>query len=435
MAFLLPPAPKKYSQQNEQQARRLVQQAFDEAFARLTILEAEVAAGVTPPDPVGPTAGFTSTADFLVVSFTDASVAGDAAITARLWDFGDGTQSTAPNNTSPMHTYPDSGTYTVTLTVTDADGLEDEFTANVTVEEDSTTSPSGAPVFLTWGTSIDDNMPAAYTWWNGRQAADMTPANCVAMLDAFADAGVKTFVRLWRHNFVVDGAGNWQMSLFQQELDRYDTPTLRAKIAQRCQDGTIIGHVLADDILSANLWGNAAPLNGATLDNMAAYSRQLYPDLFTIVRARVFQCGSFNYQWLQSVNAQYVEGRGGVSQGGMTLAQYMAADVKAYADQEEADLAALPGGAGANMKMIYGLNVINGGHDSSGIPGDGSPANQFSMGGDELRIYADELAPRTYRMFTSWERGDDGDNDAYYNRSDIQASMHYIRNLCDSLGD
>ncbi len=39
-----------------------------------------------------------------------------------LWDFGDGTNSTAPN---PTHLFPGNGTYNITLTVTDANGCSD----------------------------------------------------------------------------------------------------------------------------------------------------------------------------------------------------------------------------------------------------------------------------------------------------------------------
>ena len=47
----------------------------------------------------------------LTVSFTDASA---GAINNRLWDFGDGTTSTANN---PSHTYTNTGTYTASLAV------------------------------------------------------------------------------------------------------------------------------------------------------------------------------------------------------------------------------------------------------------------------------------------------------------------------------
>jgi PKD repeat protein len=52
------------------------------------------------------------------VAFADAS-SGAAAVTGWAWDFGDGTTSTEQN---PTHKYASTGTYQVSLTVTDADG-------------------------------------------------------------------------------------------------------------------------------------------------------------------------------------------------------------------------------------------------------------------------------------------------------------------------
>jgi hypothetical protein len=48
------------------------------------------------------------------------SVDPDGTIVAYSWDFGDGAMSTA---SEPVHTYSAAGTYTVTLTVTDNEGL------------------------------------------------------------------------------------------------------------------------------------------------------------------------------------------------------------------------------------------------------------------------------------------------------------------------
>lgn len=77
-----------------------------------------------PPDDPPPTADFTadvrSGTTRLLVRF-DSSATNDngAAITAYLWDFGDGTTSTAAN---PAHLYSREGEFTVTLTVTNAGG-------------------------------------------------------------------------------------------------------------------------------------------------------------------------------------------------------------------------------------------------------------------------------------------------------------------------
>ena len=63
----------------------------------------------------------------LRVQFTDRSTSG-CAITAWLWEFGDGGTSTAQN---PVHTFLREGTFTVTLTVWDACGHSDSFSMQI----------------------------------------------------------------------------------------------------------------------------------------------------------------------------------------------------------------------------------------------------------------------------------------------------------------
>lgn len=77
-----------------------------------------------------PVADFTLAATELKVAFTDASTDRDGAIASHLWDFGDGSQS---NEMHPEHTYSASGTYTVTLTVTDNDGASHSVSKQVAV--------------------------------------------------------------------------------------------------------------------------------------------------------------------------------------------------------------------------------------------------------------------------------------------------------------
>ncbi|MDC0603572.1 PKD domain-containing protein [Aliiglaciecola sp.] len=83
---------------------------------------------VQDPDPVvtiAPTAEFTSSivsgTEPLEVDFTDTSTAGTSVITTWAWDFGDGNTSTVQN---PQYTYSTAGSYSVSLTVTTADGSD-----------------------------------------------------------------------------------------------------------------------------------------------------------------------------------------------------------------------------------------------------------------------------------------------------------------------
>ncbi len=85
---------------------------------------------VTLVDPL--IAGFTQSPlpeNSLAIQFTNSST---GSVTGYTWDFGDGNSS---NEANPLHSYIAGGTYNVTLTVTDAQGLTDSETLAVTVVE------------------------------------------------------------------------------------------------------------------------------------------------------------------------------------------------------------------------------------------------------------------------------------------------------------
>lgn len=88
--------------------------------------------GTTNTPPVANANGPYSADEGVSISFSSAgSNDTDGIIASYLWDFGDGQTSTQQN---PSHTYASSGTYNVTLTVTDNDGASDSdaTTANIT---------------------------------------------------------------------------------------------------------------------------------------------------------------------------------------------------------------------------------------------------------------------------------------------------------------
>ena len=79
-----------------------------------------------------PVANFTFTTNQLSVSFSDSSSDADGNIVSRSWNFGDGNGSSAQN---PTHTYSSAGSYNVSLTVTDNDGLTDTTSKTVQVND------------------------------------------------------------------------------------------------------------------------------------------------------------------------------------------------------------------------------------------------------------------------------------------------------------
>ncbi len=81
-----------------------------------------------------PTANFSNTAPGCpdeTIYFTDLSISPNGGIENWLWDFGDGNTVSidAPNDPDVEHIYANTGTYNVTLTVTDITGCEDSLRA------------------------------------------------------------------------------------------------------------------------------------------------------------------------------------------------------------------------------------------------------------------------------------------------------------------
>jgi len=100
-----------------------------------------------------PTASFSFSTSGLTANFTDASTDAGGSITARNWNFGDSTTSTAAN---PSKTYAAAGTYTVSLTVTDNGGLTNSTTRSVTV-----TAPGGGATALSNGVGVSGSTNSA----------------------------------------------------------------------------------------------------------------------------------------------------------------------------------------------------------------------------------------------------------------------------------
>ena len=147
---------------------------------------------VTAPNQP-PVANFTSSCTGLTCSFTSTSTDPDGTIASYSWTFGDGTTSTAQN---PSKSYSAAGTYTVTLRVTDDDGVQSA-TASQSV---AVTAPNQPPVanftssctglacnFTSTSTDPDGTI-ASYHWTFG----DGTSSTAQNPLHVYAAGGTYT---------------------------------------------------------------------------------------------------------------------------------------------------------------------------------------------------------------------------------------------------
>jgi len=94
-------------------------------------LSSDYSMDITIDPPEDPIASFEATSDQQSVSFTDTSAPGDGAIVEWNWDFGD--NSGTSTNQFPTYEYTVSGTYTVTLTVTDIYDLSNTTEPGITI--------------------------------------------------------------------------------------------------------------------------------------------------------------------------------------------------------------------------------------------------------------------------------------------------------------
>ena len=127
--------------------------------------------------------------------------------------------------------------------------------------------------------------------------------------------------------------GRFDLAKWKARVSRYR----RIDFSSYVRDGTIIGHYLIDEPNDPENWGR--PIPPSTLEEMAKYSKQLWPGLTTIVRVEPGYLNS-NHRHLNVAWAQYVYRKG-------TAANYIQRNV---ADASRRGLG-----------LVVGLNIRKGG--------------------------------------------------------------------------
>ena len=237
------------------------------------------------------------------------------------------------------------------------------------------------------------------------QVASEDPAWAVGhLLPAARQAGVKVTLRLTGdHGGYTTAGGDFDLQAWKAHMRPWTDSGLQAFV----DDGTLVGHMLLDDILTFE----GRDPTAAELDEMARTSEASFPGLMTFVRAQATHMPTPEGGRYRHVDA--------------CVNQYQArdGDVRRYAEAERRR--ALDLGLG----IINGLNVADGGDGRAGRPG-WRGEGFHPMTADEIREYGQVLAAvPECGMFLSWEydaveRWPDGTVGAdYLDQPEIQAAL------------
>ena len=142
------------------------------------------------------------------------------------------------------------------------------------------------------------------TYNGGHQ--NFSPGSIVRELKAIRARGGRVVVafsgspRYYREN------GHFSFEKWKSRVKRFKGINL----SQFIQDGTIIGHYMIDEPNDPANW-RGRPVSPATLEQMAKYSKQLWPRMPTIVRVEPGYLGR-NHHYLDAAWAQYLHRKGPV---------------------------------------------------------------------------------------------------------------------------
>ena len=211
-------------------------------------------------------------------------------------------------------------------------------------------------------------------------------------LEAARRAGTRVVIRLvGGHSRYRKKNGSFSMEEWKARLDRYRDIDFSSYI----EDGTVVGHFILDEPHDKSNWGGTlVPL--ATIDEMARYSKELWPTMPTIVRGWPAYLKGYNYKYLDAAWAQYSERFGPIS----TFMSENVRDAKA-----------------SGLALVVGLNLLAGGTRGSGITG--YVRGMYGMSPAQVKTWGAALLADPYVCaFLSWKY-----NEGYFSRPAIKSAL------------
>jgi hypothetical protein len=254
-------------------------------------------------------------------------------------------------------------------------------------EEPPPVSPSAGVPFGAYG------LPNSQLGTFSSSVRNATPSNVLATARDARQAGARVILRLTGGSNVTNGDGSFNLTKWKAALDRY----AGVNIASYVGDGTIAAHMLVENAQDASAWGGKV-IPHATIEEMARYSRQRWPQLPTVVDAApAWLAGkSGSWQYLDAAAVTYAGSAGSAE----TWVRRQASDA-----------------ARARLGLMVGMNVLNGGTSSSGLAG--TTRGKYAMSASQLRSWGSTLVAESRVCGLLMARY----QSSYFGRSDVKSAM------------
>jgi hypothetical protein len=231
----------------------------------------------------------------------------------------------------------------------------------------------------------------------------MTETNILSFLSAIRAKRGRMVLKMCmgEDKYVKNADGTFSFTKWKALVDRFRKVNLGPYIT----DGTLLGHFLIDEPGRAAKWGGKI-IPQATVEAMAQYSKQIWPNLPTLVRVVPSWLASapVTYRALDAGWLQYGAGKG-------DAAKLVASEIAIAKNK--------------GLGLVVGLNILDGGNGSSGVRG--WIKTKWSMSAAEIRSYGTALLNQPYACgFYNWTYQYQGPT--YYARSDIKSAMADLSN-------
>jgi hypothetical protein len=210
----------------------------------------------------------------------------------------------------------------------------------------------------------------------------------IAQLKAIRDRGGKVILSLTgSHLRYLDENGCFSMTKWKNRVNSF----ARHNFSSFINDGTIIAHYIVDEPNDKANWCGK-PILPATVEEMAKYSKQLWPNMPTVARAEASYLAQWSgtFRYLDAAWAQYVTRKG---------------DPSDFINRNVADAKR------KGLALITGLNILKGG------------PNRTPMTASTIRSAGSALLSSSYPCtFINWMYDAE-----YLSNTNVRDALKYLR--------